>query len=621
MTLERSRVPDFKELLLNDLIHHVRSPAQYVGGEWNMVRKNPREMDLRFCLAFPDTYSIGMSCNGLHVLYGLLNEMEDVYCERAFAPWLDMQQQLHDRGLPLCSLETFTPLREFDLIGFSLQHEMTYTNLLGMLELGRVPLHSSERSGGDPLVIAGGPCASNPEPLADFVDLFLPGEAETVLPNLIRAYIALKHHSISREELLAELVRRVPSVYAPSLYRATWGTDGRLTELAPRPQFAEVAPTTIEQACVRDLAEAYVPDRPIVPFAEIVHDRISIEIMRGCTRGCRYCHAGMTRRPVRWRTPELITELAEKQYAATGYDQIALTSLSSSDYPRLTDLLRQLGSRFKDRGVTISLPSLRVNEQLRELPALLSRVRKTTLTIAPEAGTDRLRRVINKDISEEDLLRGVEAAYAQGWNQVKLYFMVGLPTETDEDIQAVARLADRVSNARREVAKGRGRVNVSVAGFVPKAHTPFELEPMASIERLRAIRARLKSEVRNRAVTIKMHSPERSFLEGVFARGDRRLGPVLLEAHRLGCRFDGWDETFDFQRWLQAFESAGVDGAFYANRRRDGSELLPWSHIRSGVSARFLARERERAAQEQLTPDCRIDRCNGCGAPLCSRRD
>lgn len=608
-----------RERLFREILPCVQGPGQYVGAEWNMVRKTPTPGMLRFCLAFPDTYAVGMSYGGLHVLYGILNRRDDVYAERVFTPWVDMQERLRAAGLPLCSLETFTPLNEFDVVGFSLQYEMGYTNVLEMLELGGIPPLARDRDAKAPLVVAGGTCAFNPEPLADFIDLFVLGDGEDRINDLADACLELKKVSdtFSREEMLCRLIQRVPNSYAPALYEPRYAPDGRFAGIAPRPALPVRPAERIEAAVVEDLEHAYAPDRPIVPYVEAVHDRISIEIMRGCTRGCRFCHAGMTRRPARVRSIERILELCEAQYAATGHSEISLASLSTSDYPDLPHLVKEVSSRFAGRRVSVALPSLRVDDQLGEIPALISGVRKSALTVAPEAATDRLRRVINKDILEEDLYRGIEAAFQQGWSHVKLYFMVGLPTETDEDIIAIVRMAERVSHLRRRTGKGPAQVNVSVAPFVPKPHTPFQWEPMATPERLTEIRSLLHRTVRMKTVKLRVHQPERSALEGVFARGDRRLGEVLRRARALGCRFDAWDEQFDAVKWKQAFEQAGIRPEEYAQRAREPGEALPWSHIRAGVDEAFLLREREQALRGEFSPDCRLGACLRCGAIGC----
>lgn len=609
---------DTRNAIRRKALPYVQSPAQYVGAEWNMTRKDPRAAALRFCLAFPDTYSIGMSYGGLHLLYEILNNRHDVYAERAFAPWMDMEARLRSNNLPLCSVETGTPLHDFDVVGFSLQYEMGYTNLLNMLDLGGIPVLARERGTDAPIIVAGGNCVVNPEPLADFVDLFVIGEGEERILDLADACIALKREQFrSREDKIRALALRVPNSYAPALYNPEYDSHGAFTALHPK--FADV-PLTISAARIADFDTAYATRRPIVPFVDIVHDRISVEIMRGCSRGCRFCQAGMTRRPIRARSVENIVRICEEQYAATGYSEISLASLSSSDYPDLTRLAQTVATRFASRKVSITFPSLRVSEQLQDLPAVISEVRKSALTVAPEAGTDRLRRVINKDITEEDLLRGVEAAFRQGWNHVKLYFMCGLPTETDEDIIAIARISEAVSRLRREIGKSPALVTASVAPFVPKPHTPFQWEAMAGVERLREIRNMLFANTRMRSVKIRMHKPERSMLEAVFARGDRRLGAVLMQAWRSGCRLDSWDEVFDSVKWQAAFEAVGVDPSFYALRQRGDDEPLPWSHIDVGVSQDFLRRERERARRAEFTADCRHGVCHVCGIPHCPHK-
>lgn len=608
---------NYREEIQKAAFANVRSPGQYVGAEWNMVSKNPEEAAVRFCLAFPDTYAVGMSYGGMHLLYEILNNRADTYCERVFAPWMDMEAYLRANKLPLCSLETFTPLSEFDVVGFSLQYEMGFTNVINMLELGGIPILSSERSLNHPLVVAGGSCALNPEPLSDFVDLFVLGEAEERINDLVAACARLKgERPNSRMELLHRLAASIPNVYAPALYEAD---PSRGYAVHPRKEFEGNVPAIISTAIVEDFDKAYAARKPIVPYVEIVHDRISAEIMRGCSRGCRFCHAGMTRRPVRARSIETILDICEAQYAATGYSEISLASLSTSDYPDLPQLLREVAGRFQSRGVSVTLPSLRVDDQLKGLPELISGVRKSTLTVAPEAGTERLRRVINKDVTDEDLMRGAEAAFKSGWGHVKLYFMVGLPTETDADVAAIPKLAADVSWLRKKMGKPPALVNLSVAPFVPKAHTPFQWEAMASVQRLSEIRSILYKNLNSKNVKLRMHRPERSVLECVFARGDRRLGRTILEAWRLGCRMDAWDETFDSVKWSQAFERAGLTiEEFTAAREID--RPLPWSHIDPGVSNEFLKRERSMATDAVMTADCRHAGCHECGLKVCPHR-
>ena len=606
-----------KQIICERILPGVRQPGQYVGGEVNAIRKNHADVDVTFCFAFPDTYAIGMSHTGLQILYSTMNRRPDVACERAFAPWPDMEAALRREGMPLYSLETFTPLREFDIVGFSLQYEMGYTNVLTMLDLAGIPLRSADRAANDPLVIAGGPCAFSPEPMAEFIDLFVLGDAEETIHALIDAFRAVRcgdPNSNMRRDVLVELAARVQGVYAPSLYEVAYHADGTIAVIRPK---LDTVPSVVRAAAVTDLDAASFPEKPIVPLVEVVQDRITLEIMRGCTRGCRFCQAGMIKRPVRTRSQETLLRLAEKSYDATGHSEITLASLSSSDYPGIETLAREMSARFKDRAVGLSLPSLRVTDHLSALPSLISAVRKSGLTMAPEAATERLRRVINKDISDDDLCRGAEAAFRQGWQQVKLYFMIGLPTETDEDVLRIVDLAQRISSLRRRTTKRPARVNVSIAPFVPKAHTPFQWEPMAPIERLEEIRRLLLDRLRSHSVRLKFHRFERSHLEGVFARGDRRLSAVIEAAWRDGRRFDSWDEHFDFDHWMNAIEQAGLSAAFYAQRERAAEEVMPWAHVSCGVSDAFLRRERERAFRGELTPDCRDAGCTGCGAFAC----
>jgi len=552
-----------------------------------------------------------MSQTGLHILYGTLNARPDVAAERAFAPWVDMAGLLVEEGLPLYSLETFTPLREFDMVGFSLQYEMGYTNVLAMLELAGISVLASERGVDEPLIVAGGPGAFNPEPLADFVDVFVPGDGEDAVHRLVDAYKAARGLARSREALCHAIAVSGPGFYCPSLYTAGY----------PRvPRFADV-PAVVEASVVHNLDKTFYPTSPIVPYVETVHDRITLEIMRGCARGCRYCQAGMTRRPVRARSADTLLETAEKSYVATGHSEISLASLSTSDYPGFHGLASRINERFEKRLVNIAVPSLRVNDQLAAIPALIGAIRKSGLTVAPEAGTDRLRRVINKDVTDDDLMSGAEAAFKQGWQRVKLYFMCGLPTETDEDILAMVSLAERVSALGKTCRGKAALVSMNIAPFVPKPHTPFQWEPMITLERIREIRSLVLSRVRSRCVDVKFHRPERSFLEGVFSRGDSRLGRVLLEARGRGRWFDAWDEQFDFGSWMEAFGAAGADAGAYACRGRGLDEPLPWAHIAAGPSAEFLLRERERALNGVLTPFCREAGCQGCGLPRCGWRD
>ncbi len=590
----------------------VTQPGQYVGGERNAVIKDHADVKLTFALAYPDTYTLGMSHLGLQILYAMLNARSDVAAERAFAPWPDMENELRAAGEPLRSLETHTPLGDFGVVGFSLQHEMTYTNILTMLDLAGAPLLAADRSDADPLVIAGGPGALSPEPLADIVDLFVVGDAEPVLDLLIDVLVETK--GMRRDERLTALARGVPSVYVPSMYGVATGSEGRLIAITTQ---APGVPPRVRQAVVDDFDAAPFPDKPIVPLIGTVHERVTLEIMRGCTRGCRFCQAGMTKRPVRCRSVETLLGQAREVIAATGYDEISLTSLSSSDHPDLPGLLGAFAAEFGPRHISTSVPSLRVNEQLRELPKIIKNVRKSGLTIAPEAATEAARRSANKMITDDDLFAGVRAAYENGWARIKLYFMIGLPGETDDDVAAIPRLAEELSRLRKETGRPAGHVNVAVASFVPKPHTPFQWEPMAPPDLLHARQELIKHATGSRKIKLKFHKIDRSIIEGVFARGDRRLGGVLIAAWRNGARMDAWDELFNLDAWHRAFDDAGFDPvAEFALRARDVDELLPWSTIDTGVRREFLLEERRRAIAREWTPDCRRAGCTACG--VCS---
>ncbi|MFH1731425.1 MAG: TIGR03960 family B12-binding radical SAM protein [Planctomycetota bacterium] len=597
------------ELYPDHILVSVTQPGQYVGGERNAVVKDHAGVKLTFALAYPDTYPLGMSHLGLQILYAILNARGDAAAERAFAPWTDMENELRAAGEPLRSLETHTPLGEFDVIGFSLQHEMTYTNILTMLDLAGVPLLAAERRDSDPVVIAGGPGALAPEPLADFIDIFVAGDGEPVIGPLAGALIETK--GMRRDERLAALARGVPSLYVPSMYGFTYGEQGRLIAMST---LAPGVPPRIRQAAVKNFDSAPYPARPIVPLIGTVHERVTLEIMRGCTRGCRFCHAGMTKRPVRCRSVETLLEQAREAIAATGYDEIGLTSLSSSDHPDLPRLLETFAGEFGPRHISIGVPSLRVNEQLRELPKHIKNVRKSGLTVAPEAATEAARRAANKMITDDDLFEGVRAAYEHGWAKVKLYFMIGLPGETDDDAAAIPRLAQELSLLRKKMGKGAGAINAAIASFVPKPHTPFQWEPMAPPELLHARQELIKHATKSRKIKLKFHDVERSVIEGAFARGDRRLGKVLLAAWQNGARMDAWDERFNIGAWNQAFDEAGFDPvAEFALRQRGLDELLPWSMIDVGVRREFLLEERRRSLEREWTPDCRTTGCTRCG--------
>lgn len=606
---------EIHRLLDRDILPNVETPARYVGGEKNAVRKDPADVEVSFAFLFPDLYEVGMSHVGYQILYSIINRLEWAAAERAYAVWPDMQERMRAHGIPLYALESFRPVREFDVVGFSLQYELLYTNVLAMLDLAGVPLRSAQRGPDDPIVIAGGPGAAVPEPMADFIDLFFVGDGEEVIVEFAELMREAKAAGKSRSDMILEAARRVGSLYAPAYYNVQYGPDGTTESI--RPTEAGL-PERIRAAKLARLEGADFPTHPIVPFVETVHDRITLEIMRGCTRGCRFCQAGMLRRPLRPRSIGELVELARKAYASTGHNEISLASLSPSDYPGLPELLERMNEFAEPLHINISLPSLRADDQLRLLPAALSGVRKSGLTVAPEVASDRLRRVINKDVTDEKLMEGVRAAFREGWRRIKLYFMVGLPTETPDDVAAIVELCEQVSRARREVApstrRGLGNVNVTIAPFVPRPHTPFQWEPMVPLEAIRAARDLIRKKARLKSVRFKFHDPEGSLLEAALARGDRRLGSVIERAWQAGGQFDAWTEHFSFERWQRAFEQEGLTMDFYATRPRPAEEVLPWDHIDFGLRKEFLLEERARAFREEMTPDCQAVGCLHCGA-------
>ena len=597
---------------IEKVLEKVQKAPRYTGGEMNTKVKGWDECTLHFGFCFPDTYEVGMSHLGLKILYGLINRESWSLCERFFMPWTDMIALMEEEQLPLLSMESRHPLNEFDVVGFTLQYEMSYSNILAMLKMGGVPMESKDRGKEDPIVVAGGRCAFNPEPLADFIGAFMIGDGEDVMTELNRVILERKEKGLSRAECLKNLAK-LEGVYVPSLYEVAYNADGTVAAVSP---VCAEAPEKVRKRVVTDLNGTYYPEEIPVPYTEVVFDRIMLEIMRGCTRGCRFCQAGILYRPVRERSLEKLVELAGKLQASTGYEEISLSSLSSGDYSCLPELIRELMKRMKDKRVSISLPSLRIDSVLKESLEETQQVRKTSLTFAPEAGTQRMRDVINKGVTEEDLLEKVRDAFEGGWSSVKLYFMSGLPSETTEDLDGIADLARKVvaeyfNVPKPQRAKGL-RVTVSTSVFVPKPFTPFQWAAQDTIETVLKKQEHLKRVLNIKGVTFHWHEPYVSFLEACFARGDRRLGAVLKKAYEKGCILDGWNETFRFDRWMDAFRECGLDPAFYANRERSGEEILPWDHIDSGVTKQFLWREKEKSEIPETTRDCRKG-CNGCG--------
>ena len=596
---------------LEHILPRVQKPARYTGGEYNAVVKDRRQVDVRYALCFPDTYEIGMSNLGMRILYGVMNQMDGVWCERVFAPWGDMEEEMRREGILLYGLESGDSIADFDLIGFSLGYEMAYTNVLNMLDLAGLPLRSEERYGLSPIVIAGGTCAYNPEPLAPFVDIFVLGEGEDVSVEIIQLYRKAREECWSKDEFLAAAAQ-IPGLYVPSLYEVSYRPDGTLEQVIPH----ESAPAVVTKRIVQDFDKSYFPVKTIVPSTEIVHDRVMLELFRGCIRGCRFCQAGYAYRPVRSRDPEILLKQGIEACKDSGYQEMTLSSLSTSDYRPLENLCDGLLDWCEPNRVSLSLPSLRADNFSLGLMERVQHVRKSGLTFAPEAGTQRLRDAINKNVTEEDLLRSCRTAFSGGWSSVKLYFMLGLPTETDEDVLGIADLAEKVYKTWKEVTPNPRRgvtITVSTAWFVPKPHTAFQWEPQITMEEYQRRVKLLREHMRGRSIKYNWHDSQTSFLEAVFARGDRKVADVIETAWRQGAKFDAWSEYFDFDRWLAAFEACGVDPAFYASRTREKDELLPWDVTSVGVTKNFLWRERERAYEAVITPDCRVQ-CTGCGA-------
>lgn len=600
------------EKRFEQLIMTVQKPGRYSSGEVNQVVKDKSAVDVRFAFCFPDTYEIGMSHLGMKILYSLFNERDDIWCERVFAPWIDFEKVMRENDIPLYALESRDSIRDFDFVGFTLQYELSYTNILSMLDLGGIPLKASERDDSYPIIVAGGPCTCNPEPLCDFFDIFFLGEGEKVDLEVIDLYKQNKANGGTKLDFL-RAASKIKGVYVPALYDVSYNADGTISAVTPK----DDAPKTIEKRIEGDLDSSYYPEKFVVPYIEAVHDRAVQEVFRGCIRGCRFCQAGYIYRPVREKSADTVNRQARALCKNTGYDEMSLASLSTSDYTHLEEMLDDMLNWTECDKISLSLPSLRIDNFSEELMQKINRLKKSGLTFAPEAGTQRLRDVINKNITEDDILGTCATAFRGGYTAVKLYFMMGLPTETDEDIIGIADLAQKIVDlyySLPEKPKGKAvNVSISVANFVPKPHTPFQFEPQITREEMLRRQALLKEHIKSKKITFNYHENRASFLEGVFARGDRRLGKVIESAYKKGCRFDGWDECFNLDAWLEAFEECGVIPEFYANRTRSFDEITPWEHLDYRITKEFLIRENMLAHAEKTTPNCR-QKCAGCGA-------
>lgn len=606
-----------KSALSDEILLSIEKPARYIGNEVNSVMKDPEQVDIRFAMCFPDVYEIGMSHLGIQILYHMFNERPDVWCERVYSPWPDLDARMRKDNIPLFALESQDPIRAFDFLGITIQFEMCYTNILQVLELSGIPLEASERTEEDPIVIGGGPCVYNPEPIAEFFDIFYIGEGETAYDQLFDAYKKNKAEGKSRREFL-EAACQIPGIYVPMFYDAEYHEDGTLRSFTRN---YEKAPEMIEKQVLMDVTHAPYPKAPVVPFIKATQDRVVLEIQRGCIRGCRFCQAGMIYRPTRERDVEELKKWADTMLKTTGYEEISLSSLSSSDYSKLPELINYLMEICPERGVNISLPSLRIDAFSLDVMKKVQDIKKSSLTFAPEAGSQRMRNVINKGLTEEDILEGAGKAFEGGWNKVKLYFMLGLPTETEEDIKGIAHLSEKIAERYYEIPKdqrnGKCQITASSSFFIPKPFTPFQWAPMNRkeefLEKARIVKAEVRAMLNQKSIRYNYHEADISMLEGVLARGDRRTAKVVLQAYRNGALFDSWSEYFRPEAWEKAFEETGIDPDFYTVRERSVDELLPWDFINAGVSKKFLIREWEQAKAETVTPNCR-QRCSGCGA-------
>ncbi|WP_373112343.1 TIGR03960 family B12-binding radical SAM protein [Dorea formicigenerans] len=607
-----------RKLALNDeILLKIEKPARYIGGEYNSVMKDPEKVDVRFAMCFPDVYEIGMSHLGIQILYDMFNRREDVWCERVYSPWVDLDKVMREEHIPLFALESQDPVKEFDFLGITIQYEMCYTNILQILDLSGIPLHAKERTEDDPIVIGGGPCTYNPEPIAEFFDMFYIGEGETVYDQLLDIYKENKKKGGSRWDYLAKAAE-VEGIYVPAFYDVTYKEDGTIDSFVPNHPNAK---EKIKKQLVMDMSEAVYPENPVVPFIRATQDRVVLEIQRGCIRGCRFCQAGMLYRPTREKDVEVLKQYAYKMLKSTGHEEISLSSLSSSDYSQLKELVNFLIDEFKGKGINISLPSLRIDAFSLDVMERVQDIKKSSVTFAPEAGSQRMRNVINKGLTEEDILGGAGQAFDGGWNKVKLYFMLGLPTETEEDMKEIAVLADKIARRYYEIPKdqrnGKCQITASSSFFIPKPFTPFQWAPMYEnteyIARAAIVKHAFQDQLNRKSLKYNWHDAEVTVLEGILARGDRKVGKLIEEVYRLGAIYDSWSDQFDNDKWMQAFENTGIDIGFYNLRERYEDEVFPWDFIDIGVTKKFLRKEWDKAMKGEVTPNCRMQ-CSGCGA-------
>lgn len=607
-----------KLALPDEVLLTVEKPARYIGNEVNMVEKDLNKIDVRFCMCFPDVYEIGMSHLGIQILYDMFNQREDTYCERVYSPWPDLDQIMREKNIPLFALESQDPIKEFDFLGITLQYEMCYTNILQILDLSQIPIWSKDRGEEDPIVIGGGPCSYNPEPIADFFDIFYIGEGETVYFQMLDLYKEVKATGGTRERFLERAAAEIEGLYIPKFYKPEYKEDGTLKSFEPINAYAK---EKVKKQVQMDMTNTFYPEKPLVPYIKATQDRVVLEIQRGCIRGCRFCQAGMLYRPIRPRDIQFLKDTARKMLDNTGHEEISLSSLSSSDYNDLQELVYFLIDEFRSKGVNISLPSLRIDAFALDVMSKVQDVRKSSLTFAPEAGSQRLRDVINKGLTEEVILKGAMDAFQSGWNRVKLYFMLGLPTETEDDIEGIAILSDKIAREYYTIPKDQrnGKVSIvsSTSFFVPKPFTPFQWTRMCTseefLEKQRFLNGKMKEQLNQKSIKYNWHEAELTLLEGVLARGDRKLCQVIYDVYKAGCMFDSWSEYFHYDIWIEMFEKNGIDPLFYTAREREEEELFPWDFIDIGVSKKFLWREYQNGKQEKVTPNCR-QKCAGCGA-------